>query len=104
MSDEWIIWSNEHSAFWKANRHGYTRLIADAGRYSKEEAEAICRDANPRAWGGLPPEIAPEICMPAPEAMDAAIKIIDDLLAHYEEHRSDEAYAAYERACAFMGE
>lgn len=64
----WIIWSNEHRAFWRPNRCGYTTAIEAAGRYSKAEAEAICRDACPRANSTINVGTPPEICMPAPEA------------------------------------
>lgn len=48
MQDNWIIWSNEHDAWWRANHNGYTSLQADAGVYSYEEAVSICAGAN---WG-----------------------------------------------------
>jgi hypothetical protein len=47
MIDEpYLIWSYEHDAWWKAERRGYTRVLIDAGVYSKAEAEAIVKDAN----------------------------------------------------------
>ena len=36
------IWSNEHMAWWRNNRYGYTQDISFAGLYSYEEALAIC--------------------------------------------------------------
>lgn len=42
----WLIVSWEHNAFWKPARMGYTRIIADAGRYSFAEAKAIVEQAN----------------------------------------------------------
>lgn len=66
----WLVWSHEHSAFWKPSRCGYTKYIEKAGRYSKVEADEICGARSIRAastfdkrWPGLPPEI----CFPAPE-------------------------------------
>jgi len=41
-----LIWSFEHSSWWRPNRHGYTRFIAEAGRYSPEEAMEIAANAN----------------------------------------------------------
>lgn len=67
----WIVWSNEHHAFWRANHSGYTRSVEQAGRYSHTEAEAICRAARPRANSTIYEGEPPEICMPAPEALDA---------------------------------
>lgn len=45
-ADTWLIWSNEHKAWWKANGSGYVENRAAAGRYSYGEAAQICRDAN----------------------------------------------------------
>jgi hypothetical protein len=42
----WIIWSVEHRAWWRENRHGYTKIIENAGVYSFKEAMEIVMDAN----------------------------------------------------------
>ena len=42
----YLIWSEEHGAWWKANKTGYTRFIREAGRYSLEEAIDIVRQGN----------------------------------------------------------
>ena len=42
----YLIWSNEHRAWWGQNSCGYTTRIEDAGRYSRTEAMEICRGAN----------------------------------------------------------
>lgn len=67
----WIVWSNEHRAFWRPNQCGYTGRIDWAGRYTKAEAETICNGANYRAISNLRSGTPPEIYMPAPEAVDA---------------------------------
>lgn len=51
MSDPYLIESIEHRygdtvTWWKPNRLGYTESISKAGRYSKEDAEEICKNAN----------------------------------------------------------
>jgi hypothetical protein len=43
---EWLIWSNEHLAYWKPNRCGYTKFAEEAGIYTFNEAEEICNKAN----------------------------------------------------------
>lgn len=43
---EWLIWSNEHEAWWRPNHRGYTCIIEEAGRYSKAEADSIVANAN----------------------------------------------------------
>jgi hypothetical protein len=46
MSERWLIWSNEHRAWWRPAGHGYTTATHQAGMFSRDEAEAIVRDAN----------------------------------------------------------
>ena len=41
-----LIWSEEHGAWWRPGRAGYTRSIREAGRYSLEEAGDIVKKAN----------------------------------------------------------
>lgn len=42
----YVIYSIEHQAWWKPAQHGYTKLLAEAGRYEHAEAVAILQDAN----------------------------------------------------------
>ena len=46
MEELWLIWSNEHLAYWKPARCGYTTLLEEAGRYTFTEAKEIVEDAN----------------------------------------------------------
>lgn len=46
MDDKWLIWSNEHLAWWNPGEKGYTMIRAEAGRYSYEDALRICREGN----------------------------------------------------------
>ena len=48
-TDDYLIWSNEHAAWWRAGNRGYSRGLAYAGRYTREQALAICRNAIPTA-------------------------------------------------------
>lgn len=43
--DLYLIWSHEHGRWWGAGRRGYTRSIAEAGRYNRAEALLICAKA-----------------------------------------------------------
>ena len=43
---EWLIWSNEHGAYWKQNSCGYTQSFRNAGLYTFDEALQIVSDAN----------------------------------------------------------
>lgn len=85
MTYEWAIWSNEHNGFWKPNRHGYTRSLAEAGRFSKEEAQRICDEAS--LGGRLTFEtetghkLPPEIMLYAPPARRATASA-EELAAH----------------------
>jgi hypothetical protein len=55
----YIIWSEEHLAWWRPAKSGYTRSLIDAGCYSKNEAEEIVANANKF----LPPEQFNEIAI-----------------------------------------
>ena len=57
-ADEYLIWSDEHRAWWRPRRSGYTTHISAAGRYSREEALSICRNAR---GGWIPGEPVPEV-------------------------------------------
>ncbi len=39
----YLVWSNEHRLWWRANSSGYTTDMRRAGRYTREEAISICR-------------------------------------------------------------
>jgi hypothetical protein len=42
----YVIWSEEHQAWWLPNAAGYTRELVRAGRYSRAAAETIVTEAN----------------------------------------------------------
>jgi hypothetical protein len=46
MADEYLIWSEEHGAWWRPCSAGYTPSMAKAGRYSHKDAQAIVDSAN----------------------------------------------------------
>lgn len=56
----WLVWSNEHQAWWRPGLLGYTTEIIAAGRYSLEEALEC---ASSRSHTGVPPEVV----VPSPE-------------------------------------
>lgn len=45
MSEKYLIWSNEHRAWWAPFERGYVPRVFDAGRYSRDRALEICRNA-----------------------------------------------------------
>lgn len=44
--NEYLIWSEEHGAWWAKNRCGYTHSMILAGRYNQSEAWSISANAN----------------------------------------------------------
>jgi predicted RNase H-like nuclease (RuvC/YqgF family) len=42
----YLIWSNEHSAWWGPGQLGYVTDPARAGRYTLQQAKEICFEAN----------------------------------------------------------
>lgn len=55
----YLIWSNEHQLWWRANSMGYTSSVDEAGRYERDEAISIASDSRD-GWfyGEAPAEIA----------------------------------------------
>lgn len=44
--EKWLIWSNEHNAWWAPNHRGYTQAYEEAGVYNYKEALGIVEQAN----------------------------------------------------------
>ena len=42
----YLIWSNQRGMWWRADRRGYTSHLAEAGRYTENEAREIVNDAT----------------------------------------------------------
>jgi hypothetical protein len=42
----YVIWSNEHRAWWRPNSQGYSKSIEHAGVYSRDDAMGIVEGAN----------------------------------------------------------
>ena len=60
-----LIWSEEHGAWWGADHRGYTRSMCQAGLYTRKEARTICHGAN---MGG---RLFNEVAMRAPRTLDS---------------------------------
>jgi len=56
LIDSYLIWSNEHAAWWRPNVLGYTPFFEEAGRYSREKAIEHSRGRD-QCRGAPPPEI-----------------------------------------------
>lgn len=52
----WLIWSIEHSRWWKPAYGGYTDEKNNAGRYTFPEALRIVKEANKFNRGDIPNE------------------------------------------------
>lgn len=64
----WLVWSNEHSAWWRAGCAGYCSVIEGAGRYTLKDALDCCDTRSKR-----PDRRPDEIVQPSPELV-AALK------------------------------
>lgn len=60
---EWVVWSNQHGAWWGPKWRGYTTLFHEAGRYSSRDMRMILEKANSNLPAGqeYPDEVA--ICI-----------------------------------------
>jgi hypothetical protein len=88
----WLIWSNEHQAWWRPNHAGYTPFIEEAGRYEFDVAAKIVADANHggplpnKHTAGRPNAISYEAMVLAPEAfavLEPFIIAAQDAVAEY---------------------
>lgn len=70
MSAPYLIWSNEHRAWWAPNRQGYTTDVRAAGRYERSEAISIAGTARGGWERGKNPD---EIALPEADAMEQAM-------------------------------
>jgi hypothetical protein len=65
----YLIWSEEHGAWWRPRGGGYTCSLVRAGRYTKAQADAIVSDANKvinSETGRYPDRTFNEIAIPDP--------------------------------------
>ena len=73
----WLVWSNEHNAWWGADERGYFTDVRAAGRYTREQALEIEANARRPGSGGMfshdghVDPVPPEIAVPSPEYHDA---------------------------------
>lgn len=68
-AERYLIWSNEHRAWWAPDGRGYTRRIDGAGRYDRAEAMLIAATRG----GGWPNDGNPfEIAIPEADAVEQA--------------------------------
>jgi hypothetical protein len=64
----YLIWSAEHEGWWGPDGLGYVCSVAEAGRYSRDEAMEICRNALPGQW--VPGLGFPEVPIAQADALD----------------------------------
>lgn len=69
---QYLIWSNEHRAWWRPGSCGYTINLAEAGFYPREQAMSICANARNGWKEGKPPPEIPVLATDAWEALTTA--------------------------------
>jgi len=62
VSKRWVVWSEEHGAWWRPGHWGYTRSLRQAGRYDRAEAMDIAARGNI----ACDPPAFNEVAMPDP--------------------------------------
>lgn len=65
----WLVWSNQHKAWWNPNSCGYTMEVKEAGRYTLAEAIDKCEMRSKRK-----DLIPPEVAVPSPEWIEKLSK------------------------------
>jgi hypothetical protein len=62
----YLIWSNEHGAWWKPGSMGYTRSLREAGRYNYHQAADIVARASVNGMLRLENGEFPEVMIAEP--------------------------------------
>lgn len=65
-----LVWSTEHQAFWRAHQCGYTSDVKHAGRYTFEQAKYICKQSSVGFDSFGIRNNPDELMVPAPEDID----------------------------------
>ena len=65
----YLIWSTEHNAWWRAGCVGYATRIEEAGQYTREQAIRQCAFGRD-GWGGS--DVPPEIPVREEDALECA--------------------------------
>lgn len=82
---DYVIWSNEHRAWWGPEHRGYYTHLSAAGRYSRDEALRICVNARGgRRFNENPSEVPLLLA-------DAEIFWTDALLLERQEQEREDA-------------
>ena len=76
MREPYLVWSNEHHAWWRPNSRGYAKSIEDAGVYSREEAMDIAGTSRNGWTVDHTPDEIPVAVSDIPERMRAAIRAL----------------------------
>ncbi len=70
--DNYLIWSNEHRAWWRPNARGYTLQLEKAGRYSRDEALKHCRVRDQ-----VPGEPLPELPIRESDLCETLVTLVE---------------------------
>jgi hypothetical protein len=76
IEEPYLVWSNQHRAWWRANSCGYVKSVLGAGHYTREEAIAISGDTRDH-WED-PSETPDELAIPI-SALPRAIRALVDV-------------------------
>lgn len=74
--ESYLVWSNEHRAWWRANSQGYAKSIEDAGVYSRDEAMDIAGTSRNGWTVDHTPDEIPVAVADIPARMRAAIRAL----------------------------
>lgn len=90
---DWVLWSNDHSAWWGPNRCGYSPNLLDAGVYTEGEAKRLEAIVSPRTGSNLPPGAVSDVAKSLRGLLAIAARSPDNVA-----HRLHTAYCDARRA------
>lgn len=75
---EFLIWSQRHKAWWRADRAGYTEKRSEAGHYTTETIALCSLDGTRKLWNYDPKTGAKRPKAGAPTCCDILVVVNPD--------------------------
>ena len=87
LEAKWLIWSVINGSWWRAEQAGYTRVLAEAGRYPRHTALSICGRGRDGWDGSRPPTELPVRLEDVEAAAAMGAEITSAINAHSADQR-----------------
>ncbi|WP_375549478.1 MarR family transcriptional regulator [Oceanicaulis alexandrii] len=86
LEAQWLIWSVINGTWWRADQAGYTRVLAEAGRYTRQTALSISGRGRD-GWDGTRPPTELPVRL---EDVEAAVAMGSEITSAINAHTADQ--------------